>query len=244
MSHLQTIDASRYKNIVFLTGAGVSAASGLPTFRGPNGIWQGDVAYVTNAANLPGSLPQLWEFYGRRRAAVQAVQSNPAHTVIADFQRKWHGSGRSVSLFTQNVDGLHQRGGSPDVVELHSSIFRTRCLNPACALEPYPDETVPDEIPTCPLCGWALRPDVVLFGELLPAEATWRAQRALRGCDLFIAVGTSGTVSPAADYVRRAGLAGARTIYVNLTSMTPRNTAFKEEYLGPAEEILPVLLGG
>lgn len=235
------IETDRYSRIVILTGAGVSAASGLPTFRGPDGLWQDDVQWVSDAANLPDSLPALWKFYGGRRSAVLSAQPNAAHIAIAKFQQQWQGT-RSITLVTQNVDGLHQRAGSPEVLELHGSIFRTRCTNPQCSLIPFPDEKVPEGVPLCPVCGSALRPDIVLFGEPLPVEAQWRAKRALRDCDLFIAVGTSGTVSPASDFVRNAAYAGARTILVNLTPMIPRHPDFQEEYLGKAEELLPVML--
>jgi NAD-dependent deacetylase len=236
------IDISQYSRIVILTGAGVSAASGLPTFRGADGLLQDDVKWVSDAANLPASLPGLWKLYGGlRRSALQA-QPNAAHLAIAALESNW-GTTRSITLATQNVDELHQRAGSKDVVELHGSILRTRCMNAECPSMPFEDVNVPEEsVPLCPQCRSALRPDIILFNEPLPVDTQWRVKKALRDCDLFIAVGTSGTVSPASEFVRSAEYAGARTILINLTPMMPRNPYFQEEYLGSAEELLPALL--
>jgi NAD-dependent deacetylase len=235
------INTADYARIVVLTGAGVSVASGLPTFRGPGGVWQDDVSWLSDAANLPDSLPSLWKFYGGRRGEVLAAQPNAAHFAIAKLQQQRQDM-NTITLATQNVDGLHQRAGSRDVLELHGSIFRSRCTNSECSLLPFADEEVPEGIPLCPVCRSVLRPDIVLFGEPLPIDEQWRAKRALRDCDLFIAVGTSGTVSPASNFVRSAAYAGARTILINLTPMEPRHPDFHEEYLGRAEELLPALL--
>jgi NAD-dependent deacetylase len=176
------------------------------------------------------------------REPVLRAKPNAAHLALA----KWEASllpGQELLVITQNVDGLHQRAGSTNVVELHGNILITKCSDEACALVPYRDEAAhTDVLPECRLCGAALRPEVVLFGEELPALPSWTAKRALRDCDLFIAVGTSGLVTPAANYVRAAEYAGARTVFVNLEAMNPPNPAFKEQYLGPAETVLPWLL--
>jgi NAD-dependent deacetylase len=146
-------------------------------------------------------------------------------------------------LVTQNVDGLHQCAGSKNVVELHGNVMFTRCSNASCYLDVYRDEQSHlNAVPICPKCGSVLRPNVVLFGEEIPALPSWTVKRALRDCDLFVAVGTSGLVTPAANYVRGAEYAGARTILVNLEPMAQPNPAFKEQYLGPAEKVLPELL--
>ena len=140
------------------------------------------------------------------------------------------------------MDGLHQRAGSDNVIELHGSILKTRCANPDCTLPPFMDTELHDNaVPICPICSGVLRPDIVLFGEQIPVHQSWQSKRALRDCDLFIAVGTSGTVSPASNFVRSAKYAGARTLYVNLEPMTRRNPEFMEEYLGSAEKLLPEL---
>jgi len=228
-----------YRHIVLLTGAGVSVGSGLPTYRGPGGLWEReDVARIVGARSLPGSLPNLWRLYSQRRALALGAAPNAAHTAIAALQRA---RPDAVTLLTQNVDSLHQRAGSPDVTELHGSAFRTRCTDPGCDLPPFPDDRLYESVPTCPRCGEPLRPDVVLFGETLPEAALRRAQTALDKCDLFLAAGTSGTVWPAAAFVRLAAQAGARTVLVNLDAATG-SEEFDEVHLGKAEDILPVLL--
>jgi NAD-dependent deacetylase len=227
------------RHIVLLTGAGVSVSSGLPTYRGPGGLWEReDVAWIVDARFLPGSLPELWRLYSQRRAHALGAAPNAAHTAIAAVQRA---RPEAVTLLTQNVDSLHQRAGSPAVIELHGSAFRTRCTNPACGLPPFPDDRLYESVPLCPRCGSPLRPDVVLFGETLPEAALRRAQTALSECDLFLAVGTSGTVWPAAAFVRLAAQAGARTVLVNLDAATG-SEEFDEVHLGKAEDILPGIL--
>jgi NAD-dependent deacetylase len=170
---------------------------------------------------------------------VDRAHPNAAHLAIADVERIAPADAR-VTVLTQNIDGLHQRAGSTNVVELHGSLFRTRCTR--CDAPPFEDRVAHPEAPSCARCGAAQRPDVVLFGEALDADDEWAAKKALRECDLFIAVGTSGTVSPASNFVRSAAYEGARTILVNLEPMTIPNPAFAEEILGRAEDVLPALL--
>jgi len=250
---------SDYNHIVLLTGAGVSVASGLPTYRGPGGLWeQDDLAALVDARNLPGSLPGLWRLYSERRRHTLASGPNPAHFAIADFQRA---RPDAVTLFTQNVDGLHARASgqllrrgerlswhglhvradSPQTIELHGSAFRTRCTNPRCDLPSFADTRSYDTPPECIICNAGLRPDVVLFGENLPEAALRRANSALAACDLFVAVGTSGTVWPAAAFVGLAAQAGARTVLINLDAGEGAGE-FDEVILGRAEEVLPHLL--
>ncbi|MBD0274263.1 MAG: NAD-dependent deacylase [Acetobacteraceae bacterium] len=240
------LDIAQYNNIVVLTGAGVSVASGLSTYRGPGGLWEkAEIARIADAANLPGTLPELWRLYSERRRQALAARPNPAPPATAGLQQRAAARGQMVTLITQNVDGLHQRAGSPEVIELHGSAFRSRCTNPDCALPAFPDEDLhPDAVPACPRCGAPLRPAVVLFGEPLSPTALLRVNEALFDCDLFLAAGTSGTVSPASHLVNRAGRSGARTILVNREPMPVACPAFREEYPGPVEEILPALLGG
>lgn len=228
-----------------LTGAGVSAASGLPTFRGSenSGLAQ-ELLPVSDARILPQILPDFWRVYGNLRAGCLKVAPNAAHLALAKWRRKWANS-RSITLVTQNVDELHQRAGSVDVIEIHGSLGRSRCLNPDCPnAAGFADWSVPDagEVPKCARCGENLRMDVTLFNENLPIAALHHTKRALRDCDLFLAVGTSGTVAPASDFVRGAHYAGARTIYLNLEAMAPPNSYFGETILGRAEEILPDFL--
>lgn len=226
-------------HIVILTGAGVSVGSGLPTYRGPGGLWESaDIAKIVEARSLPGTLPDLWRLYSERRRVALAAQPNPAHLAIAGLQNARPGA---VTLLTQNVDGLHQRAGSPQVTELHGSAFRTRCTNPTCGLPPFADTRSYDTVPSCPRCGSPLRPDVVLFGETLPEAALRQSQAALDHCDLFYAVGTSGVVWPAAAFVGIASQAGAYTVLVNLEAGNG-SEQFDKVHLGRAEDVLPGLL--
>ena len=238
------LDRSRYHRIVILTGAGISAASGLRTYRGPDGVWEEhDVERHGQASALVERPEESWRLFGGMRAPVLAAEPNAAHRALAAWEATL-AADQQLLLVTQNVDGLHQRAGSRHVIELHGNLLTTRCRNAACDLPPYRDEDGHlDAVPLCPRCGDVLRPDVVLFGEEIPAQPAWTVKRALRDCDLFIAIGTSGLVMPAANYVRGAQYAGARTILVNLEPMVPPNPAFQEQVIGPAEVVLPELLG-
>lgn len=147
-------------------------------------------------------------------------------------------------LVTQNTDGLHRRANSQHVAEIHGNILVTRCSNEACDFPPFTDyETHVDAVPRCPQCDSILRPDIVLFEERPLLGPMWETKRALRNCDLFLAIGTSGLVAPASDFVRGAEYAGARTIYINIEPLTPPNSFFKEEVIGRAEDVLPKLFG-
>ncbi len=225
-------------HIVILTGAGVSVASGLPTYQGPGGLWESaDIARLVEARHLPGSLPGLWRLYSERRRVALAAKPNPAHTAIAGLQNI---RPDAVTLLTQNVDGLHQRAGSPAVTELHGSAFRTRCTSPACDLPPFEDMQSYDAVPLCPQCGSWLRPAVVLFGENLPEAALRQSRSALDQCDLFYAVGTSGVVWPAAAFVQIASQGGAYTVLVNLEAGSG-SAGFDKVILGRAEDVVPGL---
>jgi NAD-dependent deacetylase len=177
------------------------------------------------------------------RKPVLAARPNAAHLALASLEASLRPD-QQFLLVTQNVDGLHQLAGSRHVCEIHGNIMFSRCSSPSCTLERFRDEEVHSvRVPECSICGSVLRPDIVLFGEELPALQSWTAKRALRDCDLFMAVGTSGTVAPASTYVRSAAYAGARTIYVNREPMSEPNPAFQEQYTGLAEDLLPAFLG-
>jgi len=238
------IDRSKYSRIVVLTGAGISAGSGLRTYRGPDGIWdEYEVERFGNVSTLHDRPEETWRLFGGMREPVLAARPNAAHLALARWEAQLSPH-QQFLLVTQNVDELHQRAGSKNVVELHGNIMFTKCSNASCAMQRHRDESAHLEaVPLCPQCGSALRPDVVLFGEEIPALASWQVKRALRNCDLFLAIGTSGLVMPAANYVRGAEYAGARTILVNLEPMAMPNPSFKEQYLGRAEDILTQLLG-
>ena len=240
---MKPLGIDRYRHIVVLTGAGVSVASGLRPYRGAGGLWEeAGIAELATPRALAERPADVWRLFGAVRTQARAAEPNAAHRALAAVEGRL-GGGAELTLVTQNIDGLHQRAGSRNVIEIHGSAFRTRCSSGACELEPFDDEdprTGP--VPECPRCGASLRPDVVLFDEAIPGGAEWRAKRALRDCDLFLAVGTSGTVSPASNFVRAAEFARARTVLVNLEPMRPRHPAYDEEYLGRAEELLPPLL--
>ncbi len=237
---MRPLDTRNYQNIVVLTGAGTSVASGLSTFRGADGKWQHELLAVSDGRRIPEMLPEMWVAYGRARRGLQGIEPNAAHFALAKWQHKW-GNSRRITLVTQNVDGLHQKAGSPDVIEIHGSLVETRCTNPDCTSEPFHDLTTPEVVPICPVCGAPLRPNVVLFHEALPLNAITRVRRALRDCDLFLSIGTSGVVAPASEFVRGATYVEARTIYLNLSPLQG-DSPFEESVLGRAEEVLPEFL--
>jgi NAD-dependent deacetylase len=238
------IDRRRYRRIVVLTGAGISAGSGLRTYRGPGGVWEEhDVECLGHVAALADRPADVWKLFGGMRESVMAARPNQAHDALARWEAEL-AADQEFLLVTQNVDGLHQTAGSRNVCEIHGNVRYSKCSNPNCTLPPFRDEeSHASVLPSCRLCGSVLRPDVVLFGEELPALPSWTVKRALRDCDLFLAIGTSGSVAPASGYVRGAEYAGARTIYINLEPMRPPNPAFQEHYIGRAETVLPQLLG-
>jgi NAD-dependent deacetylase len=224
------------RNIVVLTGAGVSAESGIDTFRsGANGgpsLWEQhrveDVATPEAFARDPDL---VLRFYDMRRAAIQTKQPNAAHYALARLDREWPGE---LLIVTQNVDDLHERAGAARVVHMHGEHLKAWCT--ACDVRsPWRDNLI--ERPPCPACGArSLRPDVVWFGEM--PYAMDRIYAPLRNADLFVSIGTSGAVYPAAGFVRDARELGARTIELNL-ERTLGSAWFDESRLGPAGELVP-----
>jgi NAD-dependent deacetylase len=235
---MPAIKLANYQRIVILTGAGVSVASGIRPFRGKDGLWeQPNLKIYSEWATFKQHPVEAWRFWLELRQKAQEAQPNRGHFLLAELEQQLRPDQQLV-LITQNVDGLHQRAGSRNVVELHGRIYASRCSDLSCSFPPFADQTTHFEtIPTCPTCHAILRPDIVLFGEALPLNAEWAAKRALRDCDLFIAIGTSGTVSPAADFVRGAEYAGGRTIYINPEPMNPPNRYFQETFLVRSEEM-------
>lgn len=224
------------RSVVVLTGAGVSAESGIPTFRGPGGLWRQFRAEDLATPEAFDRDPQLvWEWYDWRRRLIAAAKPNPAHYALAQMERHFP----HFLLITQNIDGLHRQAGSQRMVELHGCIWRVRCLAEGRVWE---DHQVPlPELPPRCRCGGLLRPDVVWFGEPLPAEALTLAWSAVKGCDLFFSIGTSALVQPAASLPIMAKGEGAFVVEVN-PAHTPA-TSFVDAYLqGPAGEILPHIL--
>jgi len=185
------------KRVAVLTGAGVSAESGVPTFRASDGLWEGhriqDVATPQGYARDP---LLVWQFYNARRANVATVKPNPAHAAIAELESHF---GDAFTVITQNVDGLHQQAGAENVLEVHGSLRRTRCPNCGDVAD-RGLETLPDK-PACLKCGRAVRPDIVWFGETLPPHVWGKAQEAAEECDTLVVVGTSAVVYPAAGLI-------------------------------------------
>jgi NAD-dependent deacetylase len=232
---LERLRAAR--RIVTLTGAGISAESGLPTFRDPmTGLWARyrpeDLATPEAFARQPDL---VWRWYEWRRSLVAAAEPNTAHRALVALER----SCPDFTLVTQNVDGLHQRAGSPDVVELHGNLARTICSRERIPVERWPaGQELP---PPCPSCGAPLRPDVVWFGEALPAGALHRATAAAAACDVLLAIGTSGVVYPAAGLPAVAAAAGALILVVNPEEVRVAGPAV-HHLRGPAARVLPALV--
>lgn len=226
---------SEAKRVLVLTGAGVSAESGVPTFRGGGNtaVWKGmpfDV--ISSAEMIERDLPAVWEWFDYRRDFMAAVKPNAAHEEIARWQDRF----AEFTLVTQNIDGLHPKAGSRDVIELHGNIWRARCTVCRFLYNDSSDGKRPD---ACLECGNHLRPDVVLFGEMLPAGAfEFATERAAR-CELCFVVGTSGLVYPAAGIPEIAKDAGAYVCEVN-PERTPLSDICDEVITGKAGEVLPL----
>jgi len=207
------------RHVVVFTGAGVSAESGVPTFRDRlTGLWERfDAASLATAEAFRADPALVWGWYEWRRSVVHRAQPNPAHRAIAALA----GQVPRLTLITQNVDDLHERAGSHEVTHLHGQLERPRCFN--CQREPDTALPIPDEPeagrrvtpPSCTHCGGPLRPGVVWFGESLPTSALGQAFQAAEACDLLISVGTSGVVYPAAEIPQVAWRAGATVLHIN-----------------------------
>lgn len=214
------------EHIVILTGAGVSAESGLPTFRGPDGLWEGHrVEEVATPEAFARDPHLVHRFYNLRRRALGSVEPNTAHLAIARLQRE-----RRVTLVTQNVDDLHERAGSMDVIHMHGELRKALCTR--CGGRASWDGDMEIDTP-CPDCGktGGMRPDIVWFGEM--PYRMGEIEHALMDADLFAAIGTSGNVYPAAGFVRTARFAGAHTIEFN-NAGTAVSGLFEEHRVGPA----------
>lgn len=192
------IEQSKPRSIAILTGAGISAESGIPTFRGPGGLWENYRAEDLATPEAFSRDPKLvWRWYEWRRGIVRDAQPNDAHRALARLADGLASVGGRATLITQNVDGLHARAGSSGVLELHGNIFRARC--PRGHTGDFPGAFA--ELPPSCSCGAMLRPDIVWFGEALPADVLAHASTAVMNCDLLLIIGTSGLVYPAAGLV-------------------------------------------
>ncbi|MEA3036896.1 MAG: NAD-dependent deacetylase [Sphingomonadales bacterium] len=221
------------RNIVILTGAGISAESGVATFRGPDGLWEGHrVEDVATPEAFQRDPELVHSFYDARRGRLDEVEPNAAHRALARLDAAWPGE---LLIVTQNVDDLHERAGATRVVHMHGELKSAWCL--ACdARSAWEEDLLPG--PACPACGEKghLRPDIVWFGEM-PYEME-RINRALMAADLFVSIGTSGAVYPAAGFVETARYAGARTLELNLEPSLG-SVFFDEVRTGPAGALVP-----
>jgi NAD-dependent deacetylase len=226
------------RRVVVLTGAGVSAESGVPTFRGggQSTVWKGmPFDKISSAGMLERNLAEVWEWFNYRRDVIEKIAPNPAHHALARWQKRF----ADFTLITQNVDGLHQVAGSTDVLELHGNLWRARCTTCSMKYDLRNKEEEASRTFTCTDCGNYLRPDVVLFGELLPADAFQRAVVKARNSELCFVVGTSALVYPAASLPEIAKAAGAYTVEIN-PEETPLSDLCDEVIEGKAGEVLPL----
>ena len=224
-------------HVVVLTGAGISAESGVPTFRqAQTGLW---AQYDPQALATPQAFrrqPQLvWDWYAWRRELVAGVAPNPGHYALASMERQ----ATRFTLITQNVDSLHQRAGSRAIIELHGNLSRTKCSREERVVETWPESDA--RPPRCPACGAFLRPDVVWFGEALPVAALDAAFDAARAADIFLTIGTSGLVQPAASLPLLAASSGATTVEINPED-TPLSSRMAYILRGPSGVLLPALV--
>jgi NAD-dependent deacetylase len=231
----------RARKVCVLTGAGMSAESGIPTFRDAlTGLWSRfDPAQLASEEGFRADPRRVWDWYAERREGVQAAQPNAGHVALAKYARRHPGK---LTVVTQNVDDLHQRAGNEDTIRLHGDILQGRWLD-ACWRHPAcdPASAEPGRPPRCAHCGNLVRPDVVWFGEMLPLDAIDAAERAAQASDVLLVVGTSGSVWPAAGLAVLATRAGAFVAIVN-----PHASEIDDEadivLRGTAATVLPALL--
>lgn len=227
---------TRAKHVAVSTGAGISAESGIPTFRGKEGLWK---KYRAEELATPTAFTQnpelVWEFYEWRRGIIAEKAPNPGHEVLA----RWENVFPFFSLITQNIDGLHQKAGSTDMLELHGNIWKLRCTEEGTVSENHqtPLEEVP---PLCPNCGAVLRPHVVWFGESLSPTVLHKAFQLSSECDVMFVIGTSALVQPAASLPLSAAEAGAKIVEIN-PDPTPLTPYADFSFRGKAGEILPLI---
>lgn len=229
------------EKIVVLTGAGISAESGVPTFReAKTGLWsQYDPQELATPEAFNSNPELVWKWYTWRQRLIATAYPNAGHKALVSLEEYQANQAAGFVLITQNVDGLHQRAGSRNIIELHGNIFRTRCINQCRRDEQGPGQnTFP---PRCPNCNGLLRPDVVWFGENLPREALLQASLASQTCDTFFSIGTSSTVEPAKSLPYGAKQSGAVIIEIN---PNPTSLSHSADFSlnGPAGIILPEII--
>jgi NAD-dependent deacetylase len=229
------------RRLAVLTGAGMSAESGVPTFRdAQEGLWSRfDPLQLASPEGFRADPPLVWRWYAWRRELVAAARPNPGHLALAQAAGRFE----MLRIVTQNVDGLHQRAGSRDVIEIHGNIQRSRCAGQCGVAVERPQDLPGGEPPRCPGCGNWLRPDVVWFGEMLDPARLQAAEEAVTGAEALLVVGTSGLVFPAAGLPLLARRAGVRVIVVN-PQPTEIDSVADAVVAGAAGVVLPALLAG
>jgi NAD-dependent deacetylase len=238
---LRRLSGGELRSVVFFTGAGISTGAGLPTYRGPAGIYTTGAAPMMSAEDAtPDRLPGLWSHFRDRISAVGVLQPAPAHLAIAAYAEAHPLI--DVRVVTQNVDGLHPRvGRTGSVAELHGTLSMVRCLDDDQHRQPYDDADLDGEgVPRCRTCGAPGRPDVVLFGERLPYDQVRRARDWMYEAEVIVAVGTSAVVEPAAGMLRYELDNGTAVVWVNPEPAPWPRTTF---VAGAADDVLPGLLG-
>ena len=229
-------ELGKARRVCVLTGAGISAESGVPTFRGEDGLWRNrnvmDLVTPQGFARDPGL---VWEFYNWRRELIDRVTFNPAHRALVDLESRVP----RFTLITQNVDGLHLKAGSRNVLEIHGNLWKVRCNG--CGRIVLDTSVDMGPLPRCEACGGLLRPHVVWFGESLDQDLLQRAIEAARGSDVMLVIGTSAVVQPAASLAMEAKAAGAILAEINL-ERTPHSARMDYALQGKAGEIVPKLV--
>lgn len=226
-----------YRHIVILTGSGISAESGIATFRDKDGIWaQYDIEEVATPEAFARQPHKVHEFYNLRRRGLQGVEPNKAHFALARLEREHLTKpGRSFHIVTQNVDHLHEAGGSRNIIHMHGELLRGKCTRCEAHFDWTSDMSTAVECPGCKRPG-GVRPDIVWFGEM-PYQME-RIAQLVHACDLFVSIGTSGTVYPAAGLVALARRAGAHTVELNLEP-SDGVSQFHEAIHGKAGDVVP-----
>lgn len=237
-SHSMMERFRRAKRVVVITGAGISAESGVPTFRGPNGLWRRYRAEdLATPQAFQGDARLVWEWYDWRRRLISGKEPNAGHLAIAAMEDLFE----EFLLITQNVDGLHRKGGSTKLVEIHGNIWKVRCMAEG---KVFPNSEVPlREVPPRCDCGALLRPDVVWFGESLSETDLADSYAVLKECDCLLVVGTSAVVQPVASFPTIARNGGAFIVEVNVEP-TPISEWVDESILGKSGQVLPRLVEG
>lgn len=234
---MRSVRLREFQRVVFFTGAGMSADSGVPTYRGAGGIWK-EYDYRRYACQqaFDRTPEAVWEFHNYRRSVVAACDPNPGHAIVARAERVLP----SVTVVTQNIDGLHRRAGSDNILELHGNLWRVRC--DSCRIKETGDENPRTRL-RCDKCGGWWRPDIVWFGDYLDPAVLEGARLRLQACDLLVSIGTSAVVHPAALLPELARAAGALCVEIN-PDETPASDLYQVHMRGPATAMLAELAEG